>query len=395
MPSVPDTGTRSRRARRPRGPERKRFCASCDHPVGRCHGPRRPDRGLLPPLRRPPTPSPRSCGRVTSSAASTWSPGASPTAGWDGSTWRRTRTSKTAGSSSRVSSTRRRVGDGRGHRRATVPGRGRPPQHRQDHNFVEHDGAGYIVMEYVGGESLRELRNRHREERCSAAGGPGDRVHPRDPPCPRLSPPARSPLLRLQAGQRHPDRGAAHAHRPGRSAAHGRRRQRPLRHDRLPGARGARTRGSIRDLGSLHRGAHAGRPEHRIRRLPGREALRHAAPAARGRPGIPALRVLPRFLEKATAADPSRDSSRPAKWRSSSSACCARSCAVDGGSRRPAPSARFSAELGASRTAARGSSFRSPPSTPPTRRPASWPPWPSRAGPAAGLARDDARGRPS
>ncbi len=31
------------------------------------------------------------------------------------------------------------------------------------HNFVEHDGAGYIVMEYVGGESLRVLRNRYRE----------------------------------------------------------------------------------------------------------------------------------------------------------------------------------------------------------------------------------------
>ena len=32
------------------------------------------------------------------------------------------------------------------------------------YNFVEHGGAGYIVMEYVGGESLRELRVRHREE---------------------------------------------------------------------------------------------------------------------------------------------------------------------------------------------------------------------------------------
>jgi serine/threonine-protein kinase PknG len=32
------------------------------------------------------------------------------------------------------------------------------------YNFVEHDGFGYIVMEYVGGETLRELRTRHREE---------------------------------------------------------------------------------------------------------------------------------------------------------------------------------------------------------------------------------------
>ena len=35
-------------------------------------------------------------------------------------------------------------------------------------NFVQHDGAGYIVMGYVGGESLRDLRVRHREE----TGGP-------------------------------------------------------------------------------------------------------------------------------------------------------------------------------------------------------------------------------
>jgi len=32
------------------------------------------------------------------------------------------------------------------------------------YNFVQHKDAGYIVMEYVGGESLREVRNRHREE---------------------------------------------------------------------------------------------------------------------------------------------------------------------------------------------------------------------------------------
>ena len=31
------------------------------------------------------------------------------------------------------------------------------------YNFVQHEDAGYIVMEYVGGESLREVRNGHRE----------------------------------------------------------------------------------------------------------------------------------------------------------------------------------------------------------------------------------------
>jgi serine/threonine-protein kinase PknG len=31
------------------------------------------------------------------------------------------------------------------------------------YNFVQHADAGYIVMEYVGGDSLREIRNRHRE----------------------------------------------------------------------------------------------------------------------------------------------------------------------------------------------------------------------------------------
>ena len=36
------------------------------------------------------------------------------------------------------------------------------------YNFVQHDGQGYIVMEYVGGPSLKQLAKRHRE----AAGGP-------------------------------------------------------------------------------------------------------------------------------------------------------------------------------------------------------------------------------
>ena len=38
------------------------------------------------------------------------------------------------------------------------------------HNFVTHRGAGYIVMEYIGGRSLKELL----EDRCQAAGGTPD-----------------------------------------------------------------------------------------------------------------------------------------------------------------------------------------------------------------------------
>ena len=30
------------------------------------------------------------------------------------------------------------------------------------YNFVQHEGAGYIVMEYVGGQSLKDLRRRSR-----------------------------------------------------------------------------------------------------------------------------------------------------------------------------------------------------------------------------------------
>jgi serine/threonine-protein kinase PknG len=32
------------------------------------------------------------------------------------------------------------------------------------YNFVQHNDDGYIVMEYIGGLSLRDLRQRHREE---------------------------------------------------------------------------------------------------------------------------------------------------------------------------------------------------------------------------------------
>ncbi len=83
-------------------------------------------------------------------------------------------------------------------------------------NFVQHDGAGYIVMGYVGGESLRDLRVRHRgRNRRLAAGGSIDSVHLGHPACARLSASPRSHLLRLQARQCHSDGRAAHPYRFG------------------------------------------------------------------------------------------------------------------------------------------------------------------------------------
>ncbi len=62
----------------------------------------------------------------------------------------------------------------------------------QIYDFVEHDGAGYIVMAYVGGESFREILHRHVAETSRAApAGAGDRLHPRHPPGLRVPAPAR------------------------------------------------------------------------------------------------------------------------------------------------------------------------------------------------------------
>ncbi len=115
------------------------------------------------------------------------------------------------------------------------------------YNFVTHEGAGYIVMEYVGGTSLKQLL----KERMRAAGGsvrpaagrPGDRLHHRGPA--RLPVPARPQpgVLRLQARQPHPGRRRGQAHRPRWRAPPRRPRLRDLRHDGLPGAGGARTSG--------------------------------------------------------------------------------------------------------------------------------------------------------
>ena len=173
------------------------------------------------------------------------------------------------------------------------------------YNFVTHDGAGYIVMEYVGGKSLKKLlkermaANRRRVR--PAAGRPGDRLHPRDParvPVPARPRPA---LLRLQAGQHHPGRRRGQAHRPRRRAPHRRPRLRDLRHGRLPGARGAGGR-PVGRLRHLHDRPHADRARDGVPRLP--EHLRRVAAAGRRAPLFQQYDSLYRLLLKACAPDP-------------------------------------------------------------------------------------------
>ena len=94
------------------------------------------------------------------------------------------------------------------------------------HNFVEHDGDGYIVMEYVNGLSLSKVLDARREANDNQPKPlpvelaieyilevlPGHRAPSRP----------RSPVLRLQAVQRRPDRGRLEADRPRRGVPHGR-----------------------------------------------------------------------------------------------------------------------------------------------------------------------------
>ena len=103
-------GARTRPASRgpgrtPRSPSASGSAAGATTPSGGPEASGRPGPRASAPIAGLPIPSPRSCGRVISSAASTWSRGASPTVGWDGSISPRTRTSRTPGWCSRACST--------------------------------------------------------------------------------------------------------------------------------------------------------------------------------------------------------------------------------------------------------------------------------------------------
>ena len=152
-------------------------------------------------------------------------------------------------------------------------------------NFVQHESSGYIVMEYVGGQSLKQIlagaaRGQRRRARPAPA-GPGDRLHARDPARARLPARARAAVLRLQDRQRHPDPALAEADRPRR---------------RLPDGRPDLARCSARSatrrprspppgpsiaVGPVHRRPHARRPVLRLPRLPEHVPL-HAAAAGVG-----------------------------------------------------------------------------------------------------------------
>ena len=108
-------------------------------------------------------------------------------------------------------------------------------------NFVQHEGSGYIVMEYVGGAQPQADPHRpprgQRRRAGPAPAGDGDRLHARDPARARLPARARAAVLRLQDRQRHPDPALAEADRPRRRLPDGRPVRRGVRHGRLPGAR--------------------------------------------------------------------------------------------------------------------------------------------------------------
>ena len=92
------------------------------------------------------------------------------------------------------------------------------------YNFVQHESSGYIVMEYVGGRSLKQILAARRD----ASGGEPDPLPAAQAiaymleilPALGYLHAAGPAVLRLQARQRHPDPALAEADRPGRCLPH-------------------------------------------------------------------------------------------------------------------------------------------------------------------------------
>ena len=169
MPSVAERDPQAAVLDNPEVPERKRFCGRCSHPVGRVRGPR-PARteGFCP-----------HCGAVYSYTPKLRSgdlvAGQYMVAGCiahGGLGWIYLAQDMNLDGSWVVLKGLLDSGDESAMAAALAEKRFltevRHPNVVRIYNFVQHEGAGYIVMEYIGGESLRDLRVRHREE----AGGP-------------------------------------------------------------------------------------------------------------------------------------------------------------------------------------------------------------------------------
>ena len=165
IPSVPKRDPRTVVLVHPEVPERRRFCASCDFEVGRSH-PGRPARteGFCPRCGKPYSFTPKlSQGDLVGGQYEVAGCIAHGGLGWvylaqDRNVEDRWVVLKGLLDSNDESAMTAAVTERR------FLAEVEHPNIVKIHNFVDHDGAGYIVMEYVGGESLRELRNRHREE---------------------------------------------------------------------------------------------------------------------------------------------------------------------------------------------------------------------------------------
>ena len=207
------------------------------------------------------------------------------------------------------------------------------------YNFVEHESSGYIVMEYVGGASLKQILAARREDNGGEPdplpADPGDRVHARDPARARLPAPARAALLRLQARQRHPDPALAQADRPGR------------RYRLDDTTRPCTARSATRPPRSPTSDPRRLRPVHRGRTLAvlcldfrGYQSTYVHAAGPEEASALRALRLaVPPPARRARRPTPTTASSPPTRWPTSSTASCARSSRTswDARSRRPRP----------------------------------------------------------